>query len=240
MLFHTYSDLFFTLFLLFFSYIIYFLFLILCMYDKLTTCYFNIKLEIHFHHQCCMLPFFKPFTRALSDIFHPETLIVSTGCDALIIFTSAKPRLYRYATMINTPAGWWHNSLALFVSVCLPDVKSINYCDAEKKPDAVCRLEEIYSFWPPKVSPWLNNISSDWYLELLLMGGDHAATTVIKWQIEYMTTQRHEELNTVWCTQVRRFPIFPLASSSSTKREKKFKWKKNILVFRPLARWQLG
>lgn len=75
--------------------------------------------------------------------------------------------------MINTPAGRWLNSLTLFVGVGLPDVKSINYLSAKRKPDAEHRLEECYSFWPPKFSPWLNRISSEWYSELFLMGRDH-------------------------------------------------------------------
>lgn len=58
---------------------------------------------------------------------------IPTGCDALIIFTSARPRLHSYTNMINTPAGWWQNSLIVFVSVSLPDVKSINYLNAKNE-----------------------------------------------------------------------------------------------------------
>lgn len=86
---------------------------------------------------------------AVSDIVHPETYIVPTGCDALIVFTSARPRLQSYANMINTPAGRRQNSLTMFVSVCLPDVKSINYLSEKTEPDAVHRLEECCSFWAP-------------------------------------------------------------------------------------------
>lgn len=58
----------------------------------------------------------------------------------------------------------------VFVSIGLPDVKSINYLNAKKKPDAVHRLEESYSFWQPKFPPWLNHISSEWYSELFFGG----------------------------------------------------------------------
>lgn len=51
----------------------------------------------------------------------------------------------------------------MFVRVCLPDVKSINYFSAQRKPDAVGRLEEIYSFWPPRLASELNYISSERY-----------------------------------------------------------------------------
>lgn len=42
----------------------------------------------------------------------------------------------------------------------------------------VCRLEEIYSFWPPKVSPWQDHISSEWHSKLFLMEGDHTDTVI--------------------------------------------------------------
>ncbi len=128
----------------------------------------------HFQH---LLSFFDltdfwPFDRTVSDLLHPDPYIVPTGCDALIIFTSARPRLESYTNMINTPAGRWQNSLTVFVSVSLPDVKSINYLNSKKKPDAVHRLEESYSSWPPKCSSWRDHISSEWYSELLLIGQD--------------------------------------------------------------------
>lgn len=111
------------------------------------------------------------WTELLQSIFHTNTCIIPAGCDVLIVFTSAQPRLHSYTNMINTPAGWWQNGLTVFVSVRLPDVKSINYLSAkkEKTSDPAHRVEECYSFWPLKFSAWLNHISSEWYSELFLM-----------------------------------------------------------------------
>lgn len=45
------------------------------------------------------------WTELLQSVFHTNTCIIPAGCDVLIVFTSAQPRLHSYTNMINTPAG---------------------------------------------------------------------------------------------------------------------------------------
>lgn len=140
-------------------------------HTRVLFLHFSINFWARLHRICWQISRiqttdFWPLDVAALDLFHAETSIVPTGCDALIIFTSAMPRLQSYTNMINTPAGRRQNSLALFVSVCLPDVKSINYLNLMQPTD----WKSVTHSGPQKLSAWRNQISSEWYSELFSDG----------------------------------------------------------------------
>lgn len=101
--------------------------------------------------------------------------------------------------MINTPAGWRQNSLAVFVGVCLPDVKSINYLDAKKQAWCGLQTGRNLLILAPKSFPLAGSYLI-WMAFKTVDGrrshrrGDCFA---VMWQIKYRTI-RSEDTGFVW------------------------------------------